>query len=213
MRETLFLKKVSFSVFIWLVILINITMNFGNMNKVFSLTKDAFNEVGLALSQVSLPKFNSELVVHSIMGTVARPTVIPKDDLQCMAENIYYEAGNQSFVGKLAVGHVVLNRLKSPGYPRTICGVIYDGSQNVKTTACQFSWTCAEHRGVDRSSEYWSQSLRAARDILKDPEKSVDITDGATSYHADYVSPDWAKRLKVIAKIDQHIFYKTKAAD
>lgn len=148
------------------------------------------------------------LAVEAVAPTKVIPAAIPTDDLQCMAENIYYEAGNQSFVGKIAVGQVVLNRTKMPGYPRTICGVIYDGSQNVHTSVCQFSWTCASRLNIDKSSAFWGQSLKAAKELLYNKDKLIDITEGATNYHADYVTPPWARQLHVVAKIDQHIFYR-----
>jgi spore germination cell wall hydrolase CwlJ-like protein len=125
-----------------------------------------------------------------------------------MAENIYYEAATQSYAGKIAVGQVVLNRVKTPGYPRTVCAVIYDGSQNVKTKTCQFSWTCQDHKGIDKSSNYWAESQKVAADLLSKKGQLIDITEGALNYHADYVKPAWAKTLKFVAQIDQHLFYR-----
>lgn len=136
--------------------------------------------------------------------------IIPKDDLQCMADNIYYEAGSQSYAGKIAVGLVVLNRLKSPSYPRTICGVIYEGSVNPQTSICQFSWTCQKRLPVAKNSDNWMQSLRAAKELLSNRGKTIDIVDGATSFHASTVKPVWAKKLKFVAQIDGHLFYTSK---
>ena len=135
------------------------------------------------------------------------PVPIPKNDLQCMADNIYYEAGNQSYVGKIAVGQVVLNRLKSPSYPRTICGVIYEGSQSTQTAVCQFSWTCSKRPPVVKNSANWIQSLRAANELLANNGKMIDIIEGATSFHASYIKPAWAKKLKFVTQIDGHLFY------
>ncbi len=134
----------------------------------------------------------------------SEPAAIPKNDLQCMAENIYYEAGGQSYAGKIAVGLVVLNRLKLPSYPNTICGVIYEGS---RSAACQFSWTCNKRNPISKNSDNWMQSLRAATELLNGKNK-VDIVEGATNFHASSVKPSWAKRLKFVARIDEHLFYK-----
>lgn len=145
-----------------------------------------------------------------LVDVATTPKVIPKDDLQCMADNIYYEAGSQSYAGKIAVGLVVLNRVKSPSYPRTICGVIYEGSVSPQTTICQFSWTCQKRLPVAKNSENWMQSLRAAKELLSNRGKSIDIVEGATSFHASSVRPPWAKKLKFVAQIDGHLFYVSK---
>ena len=138
------------------------------------------------------------------------PVAVPKNDLQCMAENIYYEAGSQSYAGKIAVGQVVLNRVKTPSYPRTVCGVIYEGSQNTQTSSCQFSWTCSTRAAIAKNSSNWMQSLRAATELLSHKNAMIDIVEGATSFHAASVKPSWAKKLKFVAKIDDHLFYSTK---
>ena len=139
-----------------------------------------------------------------------KPTPVIKDGLQCMAENIYYEAGSQSYAGKIAVGQVVLNRVKSPSYPRTVCGVIYEGSQSPQTTTCQFSWTCQKRAPISKNSENWIQSLRAAKELLSNTGKTIDIVEGATSFHATSVKPVWAKKLKFVGQIDGHLFYSAR---
>lgn len=203
MGKNIFLSKLSFAVFL-LMALTLYTGTIGQSLKNFDLSID--------LSYLNLPaayqNMKSAAVGAITPNTSATKVVIPKDDLQCMAENIYYEAGNQSFVGKLAVGQVVLNRVKKPGFPSTVCGVIYDGSQNTRTSVCQFSWTCASRLNIDKSSAHWEQSLKAAKELLYNKDKLTDITEGATNYHADYVSPPWAKTLRLVTKIDQHVFYK-----
>ena len=201
MGKNIFLSKLSFAVFL-LMALTLYTGTIGQSLKNFSID----------LSYLNLPATYQNVKTAAVQAitptTPAAKVVIPKDDLQCMAENIYYEAGNQSFVGKLAVGQVVLNRTQKPGYPSSICGVIYEGSQNERTTACQFSWTCASRLNIDKSGVFWEQSLKAAKELLYNKDKLTDITEGATNYHADYVSPSWAKRLRLVTKIDQHVFYK-----
>lgn len=123
-------------------------------------------------------------------------------ELKCMTDNIYYEAGNQSSIGKIAVGRVVLNRLEDGRFPSSVCGVVYQKAQST----CQFSWTCARKLHAVEDSVYEESREIAykllAFDSFKDSFKNV------LFYHADYVAPYWSKKFKVAAKIDNHIFYK-----
>ena len=207
MERSFFLSKLSFAVLVWLAIVFNMPTHAGSLkyyvDDIRSSTNQSINQL------LHIPTYNDiKTAVSSLVPKESNVKAIPKDDLQCMAENIYYEAATQSYVGKIAVGMVVLNRVKTPGYPDTVCKVIYEGSQNVRTSACQFSWTCAPHKGVDRSSLYWQQSLAAAKELLAKKDTIIDVTEGATSYHADYVNPAWSKQLHFVTQIDQHIFYK-----
>lgn len=207
MERSFFLSKLSFAVLVWLAIVFNMPTHAGSLkyyvDDISSSTNQSINQL------LHIPTYNDiKAAVSSLVPQESNAVAIPKDDLQCMAENIYYEAATQSYVGKIAVGMVVLNRVKTPGYPDTVCKVIYEGSQNVRTSSCQFSWTCAPHKGVDKSSLYWQQSLAAAKELLSKKDTIIDVTEGATSYHADYVSPAWSKQLHFVTQIDQHIFYK-----
>jgi len=152
---------------------------------------------------------NTETFARFLTAGKNEPMVIPKNDLQCMSENIYYEAATQSYVGKIAVGQVVLNRTKDPRYPASVCGVIYEGSQNIHTSTCQFSWTCSQDkRAIDKSSQYWADSVSAAKELMLKKDTVLDITQGATHYHADYTSPLWAKKLQYVTQIERHRFYR-----
>lgn len=210
MKTNFFLRKSSFALFAWLTIFISLSMySTTRMNDIYTETMkvadSAINSVNNALDIAST---NPLVATVTKINPGKKKNIIPTSDLDCMADNIYYEAGNQSYVGKLAVGHVVLNRAARRGYPSTICGVVYDGANNARTTACQFSWTCAPRNSVDKSSNTWRESLRVAKALLDKSQEHVDITEGAAWYHADYVSPPWSKRLRKVATIDNHIFYK-----
>ena len=129
--------------------------------------------------------------------------------VDCLAENIYHESGNQSFVGKLAVAMVTLNRVQHPDYPKTICGVVYQGSTNPNTFSCQFSWTCDPlHNKTTNIQSRWSESVKVAQVAVASKQSMADITEGATHFHAAYVKPVWAKTLRRVAQIDDHLFYK-----
>lgn len=124
------------------------------------------------------------------------------EELQCMAENIYFEAGSQSLAGKLAVGFVTLNRTHKPNYPKTVCGVV---NQRIGDN-CMFSWKCQEGKEI-RNQNLWQQSKQVAYDLLsRDRKDLIDITEGATHFHNKSVKPDW--KLKRVATIDDHYFYR-----
>lgn len=136
-------------------------------------------------------------------------TNVSSAEMKCLAENIYHESGNQSFVGKLAVAMVTLNRVQHPDYPKTICGVVYQGSTNPNTFSCQFSWTCDPlHNKTTNIQHRWSESVKVAQVAVASKQSMADITEGATHFHAAYVKPVWAKTLRRVAQIDDHLFYK-----
>lgn len=122
-----------------------------------------------------------------------------QESLDCMAKNIYFESGNQSYRGKLAVGSVVMNRVLSKRYPETPCEVIDQPSQ--------FSWTKdGKSDTPDHTSRAWRESKRAAKDVLLDHARVVKPS--VHHYHADYVQPPWASKMTVTATIGDHIFYE-----
>ena len=134
----------------------------------------------------------------------------------CMAQNIYFEAANQSFAGKIAVGHVVINRVEDLQFPNDICGVIYQAKTKVNwkgnvvpiRNQCQFSWYCDGLSDEPVDSVTWIKSLRIADLVLTGEYK--DITEGALWYHADYIYPYWADELEEVTQIDNHRFYKSR---
>ena len=129
-------------------------------------------------------------------------------ELTCLARAVYFEARSESELGQLAVAKVILNRVKDPDYPKTICGVVYQGSE--RRNSCQFSFACDGLANRVRSPESWARAKQIAeRAVADDP--SIRMLH-ATNYHADYVTPRWAKTLKRLVRIGHHIFYKTHAA-
>ena len=132
----------------------------------------------------------------------------------CMAQNIYFESANQSFAGKLAVGHVVINRVRDEQFPNKICDVIYQAKTRINwkgnevpiRNQCQFSWYCDGKSDEPVDSKTWMTSLYIA-DLLLEVGYG-DITEGALYYHADYIHPYWADVLEHVVTIDNHLFYK-----
>jgi len=143
----------------------------------------------------------------------------------CLVENIYFESKGESMRGKIAVGIVTLNRLKDPRYPKTICEVVKQGPvrESWKTRSdpnlsadsriynpirhrCQFSWWCDGYKERIKYDENWIDSVKAAKSALTG--KYDDLVGEATHYHAVYVTPEWANRLRFIVQIDNHRFYE-----
>tara|TARA_B100001057_G_scaffold469831_1_gene530544 strand:+ start:3340 stop:3861 length:522 start_codon:yes stop_codon:yes gene_type:complete len=132
----------------------------------------------------------------------------------CMAQNIYFEAANQSFAGKLAVAHVVINRVEDLQFPNDVCGVIYQAKTRINwkgnevpiKNQCQFSWYCDGLSDEPVDSVTWIKSLYIADKVLTGEYK--DIVEGSLWYHADYIYPYWADELEEVAQIDNHLFYK-----
>tara|TARA_Y100001937_G_scaffold14076_1_gene18796 strand:- start:17 stop:445 length:429 start_codon:yes stop_codon:yes gene_type:complete len=133
--------------------------------------------------------------------------------LMCMAFNIYHEANNQSMLGQIAVGQVVMNRVEDSRFPDTVCEVVkqavtYKGTDKPVLHKCQFSWYCDGKKDEPNyNSKSWSKALRYAVVVLGG-DITLDFTDGATHYHATYVRPAWAKTKTRTTRIDRHIFYR-----
>ena len=132
----------------------------------------------------------------------------------CLAQNMYFEAGNQPLAGKIAVSQVVINRTEHMNYPEDICGVVYQarwienwkGNMMPIRNQCQFSWFCDGKSDDPEDSKTWIQCLTLARNIIQG--EYGDITEGATHYHSVYVNPYWADSLNETVVINEHIFYK-----
>lgn len=124
--------------------------------------------------------------------------------LRCLTQAVYYEAATEPLEGRRAVAQVVLNRVRHPAYPKSVCGVVYQGSE--RRTGCQFSFTCDGSLLRAPMAGPWRQAQEVARAALAGyVEKSVGT---ATHYHADYVLPKWAFQLAKIEQLGRHIFYR-----
>lgn len=124
-----------------------------------------------------------------------------RKQIDCLAENIYYEAGWEPRDGRVAVALVTLNRVQDPRYPKDICSVV---KQKVNST-CQFSWFCEGKKHIT-SSRLYEEAQNIALYVYANYENLADITHGALFYHADYVNPRW--KLDKTTVIGRHIFYK-----
>ena len=123
-------------------------------------------------------------------------------EVECLAENIYFEARNQPWVGKVAIANVTLNRVDSDQFPNTICEVVKQTAKNI----CQFSWYCDGKSDTPFEYHEIEEARRIAMFVLT--SSYPDVTEGALWYHADYIkSPSWTKKLKGTVIINDHIFY------
>jgi spore germination cell wall hydrolase CwlJ-like protein len=123
--------------------------------------------------------------------------------LRCMTQAIYYEAGFEPTAGRYAVAQVILNRMRHPAFPKSVCGVIYQGSSR---PGCQFSFACDGSLLRAPSAKAWTEARRIAEDVLSGTVTSA--VGMATHYHANYVSPYWAPKLHKITVMGAHIFYR-----
>ncbi len=126
-------------------------------------------------------------------------------EFRCMATAIYFEARGESVKGQIAVGQVIMTRVRSMFYPNTICGVVFQGQWN--KNACQFSFACDGVPDTPKDRKQWDTALDVAKNVISG-KVYLDEIGGATHYHATYVSPDWKKMVKRVTKIGVHIFYK-----
>lgn len=127
-----------------------------------------------------------------------------RNEVHCLALNIYFEARSEPESGQRAVGHVVMNRVAHRGYPNSVCQVVQQGGEK-RLHRCQFSWWCDGQSDKPVNQKAWGRSLRLARKIYLGTLE--DTTDGALWYHANYVKPYWSDLLLQGDKIGQHIFY------
>ena len=135
----------------------------------------------------------------------------------CLALNTYHEAKNQSLVGQIATAQVVMNRVADDRYPNTVCEVVKQGPTRPSWEdpakeypikhRCQFSWYCDGKPDVPKNEKAWKKAQDVAFLVLYN-KINLDVTEGATHYHATYVRPAWAKTKTRTTRIEKHIFYR-----
>lgn len=164
-----------------------------------------------AISMDEARAFNASLPFSTLPILSARPFIMPPDRLfdyaralDCLTAAVYYEAAAETAAGQAAVAQVVINRMRHPAYPKTVCGVVFEGHE--RTTGCQFSFTCDGALARPPSAAGWARARAAAGAALNGavaPEVGL-----ATHYHTDWVAPYWAERLVKMRQIGTHIFYR-----
>lgn len=133
--------------------------------------------------------------------------------LVCLSHAIFWEARSESTVAQLAVAQVVINRVNDHRYPDNVCAVVTQGQRytwnnKLVPNKCQFSFYCdgkPEDETIDIKAYMWAEELAT---YILDLNLHIDLTDGATHYHADYVNPGWAEKFTQTVCIDSHCFYR-----
>ena len=160
--------------------------------------------VAIVLSVLTVV-FMTPTLSSNVMDIIVKRQVAESynQQVECLAENIYYESASEAYEGKLAVAQVTLNRVNSPQYPHDVCSVVYQKTQGT----CQFSWTCNNVDTLVKNKYQWEESLLIAKRALTQPVlHDIIAKTNALYYHAVYVNPGWNKT-KVVARIGNHIFY------
>ena len=184
---------------------------------------------GLTLAVISIFTYMGTGLAETVSGINELYAEEERPQEYCLALNMYFESRGSSVADMAGVSDVVLNRVKDARYPNTICEVIKQGPvreswktkkdpdlldhervYNPVRNKCQFSWYCDGKK--DELINYednikWKVAQDIAYQILAF-NKWAGMIEGATHYHADYVAPTWRKQMRLIGKIDDHIFYR-----
>ena len=175
------------------------------------------------------PELSEEKLESNIEPEVELEVNFDIEEARCLAENIYHEARNQGTAGWLAVAAVTMNRVIDNRFPNTICEVIFQAEtkESWKTKSkkdilaserifypihhrCQFSWYCDGKSDDIKNVSVYMEIMQFSRLLLTSEAVMFDITDGATFYHADSITPSWAKSKIKTIEIGDHIFYRWK---
>jgi len=164
----------------------------------------------IALSVIATVTYNAVTIKFDRLRE-ARQNVSPitaqlrQAQLDCLARNIYHEAGSEPFEGKVAVAQVTINRAESGEFPSDICGVVYQKNVVYQKVLCQFSWYCSGPGAMKpMNGPMYTESMEVAKKVLLEGFRLPDLKK-ALYFHGDYVQPGWNK--KPVAKIGRHIFY------
>lgn len=143
---------------------------------------------------------------HAWAASVLPPSVFSASEQQCLASGIYFEARGESVKGQAAVAQVILNRVRNPAYPATICGVVYQNQD--WRNRCQFSFACDNIKDRVNSQHHWKVAREVALAVTAGKIWLKEVG-SSTHYHAVYVRPGWARTMKKVGRIGLHVFYRT----
>lgn len=138
---------------------------------------------------------------RKFLSKLPRPQL--SEQAACLAEALYFEARGESVKGQFAVAEVIMNRVDSPIFPNSICGVIHQGTG--RKYACQFTYTCDGHPEVIREKDAYARVAKVANIMARGGDRP--LTNGATYYHTHAVSPRWSRKFARTASIGVHYFY------
>jgi spore germination cell wall hydrolase CwlJ-like protein len=167
---------------------------------------DALGRAGVEIQRLNAASPVVTGALRPISAFAFRPTseADRRRAQRCLTQAIYYEAALEPHAGQQAVAQVVLNRVRDPNFPASVCGVVFQGAE--RTTGCQFSFTCDGSLARTPVAWAWNRAEAVAREALAG--HVADSVGTATHYHADYVRPWWAPSLTKVNQIGAHIFYR-----
>lgn len=198
------LVAVLFMSFIWQYLNTSAFADTGTSNKTAEIAASTPAEPALSPAQLEEQKRKEAYKKARFLSVVETGEKVRynKNDLFCMAKNIYHEAGSEPTLGKYAVAQVTINRMKSPKYGDRVCEVVFE--------PYQFSWANYHgRRWTTPRGESWEEARRIARDVLENG-KRIKGMDDALFYHATYVRPYWAQKKERLTRIGLHIFYEPR---
>lgn len=143
---------------------------------------------------------------HAWAATPLPKSAFSAAEQKCLAEGIYFEARGEELRGQAGVAQVILNRVRNPAYPATICGVVYQNKQ--WRNRCQFSFACDRIPDLILAPWHWKTAKEIAMAVTAG-KIWLDDVGSATHYHATYVNPPWGRTMHRVTKIGKHIFYRT----
>jgi spore germination cell wall hydrolase CwlJ-like protein len=167
-----------------------------------------FLAVAVLVQTITTTKFTTLKAKNGYSSPDVVSIKVREQQLDCLAINIYREAGHEPFEGKVAVAQVTMNRVKDGRFGKDVCGVVYQKNVIMEKVVCQFSWACdAVHKSRPVNVAAYNESYEVAKKVLLEGFQ-LSILKDALYYHATYVNPRWP--LDKIGQIGQHIFYKPK---
>ena len=180
------------------------------MEKLFRFTAYVMGLVAVAFLVQNVTQSKMEKLREGQM--LSSPDIVSiktrERQLECLAMNIYREAGHENFEGKVAVAQVTMNRASHPSFPKDVCAVVFQKSVVIDRVICQFSWYCdTAHKARPVNQSAYNESMAVAKKVLLEGFR-LDVMKEALYYHANYVNPRWP--LEKIGSIGNHIFYKGK---
>ena len=152
----------------------------------------------------ALPAYEGDIPAAPPFKLLARSSADRERSVDCLTSAIYYEAALEPVDGQRAVAQVVLNRVRHPAYPNSVCGVVYQGYE--RATGCQFTFTCDGSLTRAPVAPYWKRAREVAKAALSGYVYAP--VGYATHYHANYVVPYWSGSLVKLANVGSHIFYR-----
>jgi spore germination cell wall hydrolase CwlJ-like protein len=162
------------------------------------------------LTPVDAARLNAALPADDADFAPARPFVLAAQGPEreravlCMTQAVYYEAATEPLEGQQAVAQTVINRIRHPDFPKSVCGVVYEGS--TLPTGCQFSFTCDGSLARPPVEPYWSRARAVAEAALGGFVARA--VGSSTHYHADYVFPRWGPQMVKVVQLGAHVFYR-----